>query len=61
LKEELKQKEEQELLIEIIIDKDMKIEIKKILGYLGIHRGSIYLDNDNQCKQIASKWLSNHN
>jgi hypothetical protein len=61
LDKSLQKKEKQKLLIEILIDQDKKSEIKKVLGYLGINKGSIYLDNDNQCKQIASKWLSNHN
>jgi hypothetical protein len=44
------------LLIDIDIPKTMKKEIKKALGCLGIHEGSIYMDKDNQSKQIRQFW-----
>jgi len=44
------------MLLEKSVPKDLKPKIKKALGYLGIHQGSIYQDLDNQSLQIKEYW-----
>ncbi|MDH5559794.1 MAG: FRG domain-containing protein [Deltaproteobacteria bacterium] len=56
INKDLKKDSGDEILVEIDIDKSLKKEIKKALVSLGIHRGSIYLDKDNQTAQIKEFW-----
>lgn len=49
---------EEKILIELTIPRKLKTEIKRSLASLGIHSGSIYMDKDNQSKQIKEFWES---